>query len=523
MKKERKPNIQITSYKARIYPSEYQAHWINQSIGNRRFIYNNLLSIVKEEPKKTMSYIGQKTVVGDDGKKKRERVPKDVRISSREGLQNLLQVIIGENIFLSHSHSQSNQESAHALANAFSNYFDPKMKKFGEPSFKKKRDGGKFYLPCQNENIEILQNKIKIKPLTTFIKKRYKDELAKNDNTLFEINFKPNGSTLPKDYEIKGVTIERNNLGFYYASFVLQYEENIEMKSQYIDDVKATGIDLGIANQIIQSNGETNDLSNKYKDYEKQKAELQKKLSKKIESKKEIILRKRKNPTIPSSKLKHLKKVRENDKFKTKINDRITRKEINRDNSFSKDEWSEIYDSNNIKKIQHKINSLSKKISNIRKDHNHKLSNILIKDNSIVIFEDLNIQGMVRNKKLSKSILDKGWGQLKLFTKYKAEKQGKIFCEIGRFFPSTKLCSTYKCGYKYQDITLKEREWTCPNCKTHHKSRDVNASINILREGLTSLGYLEYEIENYIKKVKNQTTLTRDCTGNLVEAKRHSA
>lgn len=152
-----------------------------------------------------------------------------------------------------------------------------------------------------------------------------------------------------------------------------------------------------------------------------------------------------------------------------------------------------------------------------------KLSKLLTDQYDVIIFEDLNIKGMVRNHRLSKSILDKGWGQLKQFSKYKAKSHGKIYHEIDRFFPSSKLCSTYGCGHKQDDMDLKIREWVCPKCHAHH-CRDVNASVNILRKGLSDIGYLESEIEGYIaKQVMFHTTLKRASAGEPVDAKRHSA
>jgi IS605 OrfB family transposase len=426
--------------------------------------------------------------------------------------------------FLGNSHSQSNQEAAHALAEAYKKYFDPKLKRFGEPKFKKKKNGGKFYLPCQSKNISFCETtrKIRIKPLDTFIKKNYRGEYHENDYSVFEIDYKPNGLRLPNEYDIKGITIEKDYLGYYHASFTIKHRNPIAEVDHHIDSVQASGFDLGISKQIIMSNGTTKDLNDKHKKLEEQRAELQRALSKKIEARKLDILKKRKSPSIPSKQLKKIKRKRDNDKFQAvrKKHDRTEWKEIKRDNSFSKDEWKEIYDSNNIQRLQRKSNLLSKKIANIRKDHNHKLSKMIIDNNTIVIFEDLNIQGMTQNKRLSKSILDKGWGQLKSFVKYKAENQGKIYHEIDRFFPSSKTC--HECGHKLDELPLKIREWVCPECLAHH-CRDRNAAINILRQGLLELGYLQKEVDNYIQKVKFHTTLAEEDNSCSVDAERHSA
>ena len=103
-----------------------------------------------------------------------------------------------------------------------------------------------------------------------------------------------------------------------------------------------------------------------------------------------------------------------------------------------------------------------------------------------MILEDLNIQGMQQfNSGISKSVtLDFSWHQFKTLLKYKLEWRGKHYQEVNRFFPSSKLCSI--CGHKNTSLELAEREWTCPECRTHHH-RDQNASINIKREGIRLL------------------------------------
>ncbi|MFX1238738.1 MAG: RNA-guided endonuclease InsQ/TnpB family protein [Promethearchaeota archaeon] len=103
-----------------------------------------------------------------------------------------------------------------------------------------------------------------------------------------------------------------------------------------------------------------------------------------------------------------------------------------------------------------------------------------------VILEDLNIKGMQQfNNGVSKSVaLDFSWHQFKSILKYKLEWCGKHYQEVGRFFPSSKLCSA--CGYKNERLTLKEREWMCPECGKHHH-RDKNASTNLKVEGIRLL------------------------------------
>lgn len=126
------------------------------------------------------------------------------------------------------------------------------------------------------------------------------------------------------------------------------------------------------------------------------------------------------------------------------------------------------------------------KILNQKYDWVHKTTFILAKKYDAVILEDLNIQGMQQfNSGLSKSVsLDFSWHQFKTILKYKLKWRGKYYQEVGRFFPSSKLCSI--CGYKNKSLELAEREWVCPECSAHHL-RDENASINLKKEGIRLL------------------------------------
>ena len=125
------------------------------------------------------------------------------------------------------------------------------------------------------------------------------------------------------------------------------------------------------------------------------------------------------------------------------------------------------------------------RLSNSRQDFLHKLSRKLVDENQVIVVENLNIKGMVKNRKLSKSISQSGWGMFLNFLEYKLKHKGGVLVEIDRFFPSSKLCSS--CAHKYQDLQLSEREWTCRACGTKHQ-RDQNAAQNIRLEGIRILG-----------------------------------
>ncbi|MCC7552935.1 MAG: transposase, partial [Methanobacteriaceae archaeon] len=104
-----------------------------------------------------------------------------------------------------------------------------------------------------------------------------------------------------------------------------------------------------------------------------------------------------------------------------------------------------------------------------------------IENFDLIGLENLSVQNMIKNKRLSHSISQISWSKLIDMIKYKAQWHGKKSIQISKFFPSSKLCS--ECGYKKEDLTLTIREWTCPECMTKH-DRDINASINILNEAI---------------------------------------
>lgn len=142
--------------------------------------------------------------------------------------------------------------------------------------------------------------------------------------------------------------------------------------------------------------------------------------------------------------------------------------------------------SKNRNRARLKLAKLYGKINNRKKDWIHKITHLLSEHFECVILEDLNIKGMQRfNSGVSKSVsLDFSWNQFVTLLKYKMEQKGKHLILIDRYFPSSKLCS--KCGYKKEDLELKDGKWICPECNAHH-DRDVNASVNIKVEGMRLL------------------------------------
>ena len=216
----------------------------------------------------------------------------------------------------------------------------------------------------------------------------------------------------------------------YYVSLcceeIIDLIQPLDLKN--IDKNKIIGIDLGLSDFAIINNGlHTKKVDNPkyFAKYEKKLAKLQKKLSKKK------------------------------------------------------------LDSKNYIKAKNKVNKMHTKIANQREDFCHQLSRRLVNENQVIIVENLNIKGMVKNRNLAKAIQDAGWSKFLTFLKYKLEWEGKHYVEIDRWFASSKICSS--CGEKKLMLALNEREWICSSCNTHH-DRDENASINIRQEGMRVLG-----------------------------------
>ena len=121
------------------------------------------------------------------------------------------------------------------------------------------------------------------------------------------------------------------------------------------------------------------------------------------------------------------------------------------------------------------------KLNNIKEYYLHSITNQLLSENQTIVMEDLNVKGMLKNHKLAKSIQELSLNRFKTILKYKAEWYGREVIEVSRWFPSSKLCGA--CGYRNKELTLKDREWVCPECGVVH-DRDLNAAMNIRNEGI---------------------------------------
>lgn len=246
-----------------------------------------------------------------------------------------------------------------------------------------------------NNNIEVIGNKIKI-PKLGLVK-------------------------FAKSREVKGriinATIRKSSTGKYFVSLLVEEELNPLSKTG-----SACGIDVGIKDFAVLSNG---------KNYE-------------------------------------------NPKFFNKFQEKLAKEQRK---LFRKEKFSK-----NWYKQKVKVAKIHERITNTRDDYLHKLSTEIVKSHDIIGMEDLQVVNMLKNKRLSKSISDASWSKFKTMLTYKASWYEKNLVIISKKFPSSQLCSN--CGYKNKKVkVLSVRKWTCPKCSTIH-SRDLNASKNIKHEAI---------------------------------------
>lgn len=220
----------------------------------------------------------------------------------------------------------------------------------------------------------------------------------------------------PFSGELRSVTISKNTDGTYWISFLVREEFTPKQRTG-----KAVGIDLGIKDLLILSNGI------KF-NHPKQQLERTNRAIKKTQ--------------------KHLSKKAKGSK--------------------------------NREKCRLRLAKLYAKQTNIKKNYYHEISNYIVTNFDEIFMEDLNVSGMLKNRKLSRAIHEASWSTLSSMIEYKCRWSNRNFHKIDRWFPSSKTCSS--CCHKIDQLPLSVREWSCPSCLTVH-DRDLNAALNILNEG----------------------------------------
>jgi putative transposase len=379
---------QQKSYKQRLYPSPEALVYLRKYIGGTRWIYNEILAQVQKE---YQAHLVNPSLPKPDlaGYALALRIKHIRNDPKRPWLQEI-----------PHAACKTKIQD---LGKAFQNFFGhSRKKKTGYPQFKKRSHGGSFRL--DDDDFSIRNNMLIIRKCPIPIKVLWSRDLP----------------SAPSQ-----VTITMAPTGDFYASFICEYEP-IKTNGQGI-----IGIDLGITDLAVMSNGITIPNPRHYLATQRRLGMLQRRLSRKQKG------------------------------------------------------------SNNRVKARLKVARCHEHIANQRRDHLHKLSTALVRENQAICIEDLAVGNMARNRHLSKHIMTAGWGMFRRMLEYKciASQHCRLII-ADRYYPSTQEC--HVCGCKPSvRMGLNTRQWTCETCSTRH-GRDDNASQNLrqLAERTLAMSYI---------------------------------
>lgn len=386
----------LKAIKVRLYPTETQCSYINRLCGSYRKVFNMCLE------KKITAYNTDKTNIGltELGHYIHHDLTKNDELS-----------------YLQEHNTKVLKQSVIDLLDSYKRFF---VNNTGFPKFKSKHDKQSVRFPLEG-----------ISKLNT-----YSDSRVTLGKTLQKVKFEcserdKNYLTNHKD-KIKSAALSRTKSDKYFLSILI--ENYITEQSKPINDI--IGVDVGIKDFMVCSNGQVFD---------------------------------------------NLKLKRKNEKTLTKLQRQLSKKVVG---------------SHNRCKAKIKLAKKHEKLNNIKINYIHNITTQLVRENQTIVIEDLNVKGMLKNHCLAKSIQDLSISEAFRQLKYKCEWYGRDLVVIDRWFPSSKLCNV--CGYKYKNLSLKERVWTCPDCGTHH-DRDYNAATNIMKEGKRLIGirYPEFTLVDY--------------------------
>ena len=361
----------LLAHKIELRPTAQQAEYLDRACGSRRHAFNQLLAHFSQE-----GVTWSKKAANEKYRELRIAFPWYAEVSQRV-----------------------TRNTVDDLHNAFTHFFRrvKKGEKPGYPRFKKRGLHDSFALR-EKPKFDVEGRTLRIEKLGTRIKMR----------EALRFNGIPCQVTISK------------RAGKYFASILVDTQD-YDPKAQNNESV---GVDFGIKDLAICSNGKTFAANQKLKHSLKRLARKQRALSRKTKG------------------------------------------------------------SNRRAKAKQSVAKLHYRISNQRLAILHEVSDYLTAHFSVITIEDLNVRGMTKNHKLARAVNDAGFGMLRQFIEYKAELRQ---CEVviaDRFFPSSKTCSA--CGYKNDAVVLGVGWWDCPKCRTHH-NRDFNASINLNRYGRDTL------------------------------------